>query len=154
VDVYKSDCQEKKFSVFERKGLSVGRFGANLPNAYLFRLDSHPETRNQKPMNTTTKTVIPVKGSDTLATIAKAMGAHPDGHVYSFTCKVELQGVEIKTATAATVSNGDREAVLNVLSPAERKVIAKFNDLCKEAARDRVKSGVTYRQTWNGTIKA
>jgi len=103
---------------------------------------------------TTTKAVsLPVKGTSTLAEIALAMGAQADGHAYTFNLSVEIVGEEITTKASASVSNADKESALVSLTPAERKAVAKFQDLCKANAMQRTDGQTATRTTWAGIVK-
>lgn len=103
---------------------------------------------------TTTKAVsLPVKGTSTLAEIALAMGASPDGHAYTFSLSVEIVGEEIETKASASVSNSDKESALASMTAAERKAVEKFNTLAKAAAAARVDGLTSTRTTWAGIVK-
>ena len=102
---------------------------------------------------TATKIAIPVKGSTTLAAIAEAMGARPDGHAYSFDLSIEIVGESIQAKSAAVTSNADKEAALASLTPAEREAVEKFNALCKASATARVDGQTIIKTTWQGIAK-
>ena len=111
--------------------------------------------------NTTTTTTkpsasmiaLPIKGTSTIAEIALAMGATPDGHAYSFTLALEIVGEEITTKASASISNADKESALASLTPAERKAVSKFQELCKANASQRVDGQTAKRVTWQGIAK-
>jgi hypothetical protein len=96
---------------------------------------------------------LPIKGSSTIAEIALAMGARPDGHAYSFNLSVEIAGEEIETKASASVSNADKENALASLTPAERKAVEKFQSLCKANAMQRTDGQTSTRATWQGIAK-
>ncbi len=102
---------------------------------------------------TASKVAIPVKGSTTLATIAEAMGARPDGHAYAFDLSIEIVGESIQAKSAAVTSNADKENALALLSPAERKAVAKWQDLCKASATARVEGQTIIKTSWQGIAK-
>lgn len=104
-------------------------------------------------VTTASKVAIPVKGSTTIAAIAEAMGAQADGHAYRFNLSVEIVGESIQAKSAAIVSNADKEAAMESLTPAERKAIEKFNSLCKASAAARVDGQSITKTTWNGIAK-
>ena len=81
------------------------------------------------------------------------MGATPDGHSYSFNLCVEIVGEEIETKASASISNADKESALASLTPAERKAVAKFQELAKAAAAARVDGLTSTRATWQGIAK-
>jgi hypothetical protein len=96
---------------------------------------------------------LPIKGTSTIAEIALAMGATPDGHSYSFNLSVEIVGEEITTKASASVSNADKESAFSFMSAAEKKAVEKFNTLCKAAALGRVEGLTSSRITWQGIAK-
>lgn len=102
---------------------------------------------------TASKVAIPVKGTTTLASIAEAMGARPDGHAYAFDLSVEIVGESIQAKSAAVTSNADKENALALLSPAERKAVAKWQDLCKASATARVEGQTITKTSWQGIAK-
>jgi hypothetical protein len=102
---------------------------------------------------TASKVALPIKGTTTLAEIALAMGATPDGHAYSFNLSVEIVGEEIETKASASVSNADKESAFTFMSAAEKKAVEKFQTLCKAAALGRVEGLTSTRTTWQGIAK-
>jgi hypothetical protein len=102
---------------------------------------------------TASKVALPIKGSTTIASIAEAMGASPDGHAYSFTLALEIVGEEIITKASASVSNDDKQSALASMTAAERKAVEKFNTLAKAAAAARVDGQTATRATWQGIAK-
>jgi hypothetical protein len=103
---------------------------------------------------TTHKTAIPCKGSDTIASLALALGAKADGHVYTFNASFEVSGETITTSAATAVSTADKETALGAMTPAERKAVDKFQRLAKEAAGVRTAGQTSTRTTWRGMVKA
>jgi hypothetical protein len=99
------------------------------------------------------KIALPIKGTSTIAEIALAMGASPDGHAYSFTLALEIVGEEITTKASASVSNDDKQSALASMTAAERKAVEKFNTLAKAAAAARVDGQTATRTTWQGIAK-
>jgi hypothetical protein len=99
------------------------------------------------------KIALPVKGTSTIAEIALAMGATPDGHAYSFTLALEIVGEEIITKASASISNVDKESALASMTPAERKAVEKFQTLCKANATQRTDGLTSTRTTWQGIAK-
>lgn len=110
-------------------------------------------TANTTKAATASKVALPIKGSTTLAVIAEAMGARPDGHAYSFDLSIEIVGESIEAKSAAVVSNADKEAAMESLTPAERKAIEKFHALCKASATARVEGQTITKTAWNGIVK-
>ena len=108
-------------------------------------------TTTQKP--SAGKIALPIKGTSTIADIALAMGASPDGHAYSFSLSVEIVGEEITTKSGANVSNADKESALASMTPAERKAVEKFQALCKANAAQRTDGQTATRTTWQGIAK-
>lgn len=102
---------------------------------------------------TTSKVAIPIKGSTTLAAIAEAMGARPDGHAYTFNLSVEIVGESIEAKSAAITSNADKENALASLTPAEREAVERFHSLCKASAMARVNGQTTIKTSWQGIAK-
>ena len=102
---------------------------------------------------TASKVAIPVKGSTTLAAIAEAMGARADGHAYAFDISVEIVGESIQAKSAAVVSNADKQAAMESLTPAERKAVEKFHTLAKASAAARVDGQVIVKTSWQGIAK-
>ena len=99
------------------------------------------------------KIALPIKGTSTIAEIALAMGATPDGHSYSFSLSIEIVGEEITTKASASVSNADKESAFTFMSAAEKKAVEKFQTLCKAAALGRVEGLTSTRTTWQGIAK-
>ena len=110
-------------------------------------------TANTTKAATASKVALPIKGSTTLASIAEAMGARPDGHAYTFNLSVEIVGEEIIAKSAAVTSNADKENALASLSPAERKAVEKFHALCKASATARVEGQTITKTAWQGIAK-
>jgi hypothetical protein len=102
---------------------------------------------------TASKVALPIKGSTTLAAIAEAMGARPDGHAYAFDLSIEIVGESIQAKSASVTSNADKENALASLTPAERKAVEKFNTLCKASATARVEGQTITKTTWQGIAK-
>lgn len=99
------------------------------------------------------KIALPIKGTSTIAEIALAMGASPDGHAYSFNLSVEIVGEEIETKASASVSNADKESALASMTASERKAVAKFIELSKANAMQRTDGQTATRTTWQGIAK-
>jgi hypothetical protein len=108
----------------------------------------------QKTKTKTTAVAIPVRGSTTIAQLADALGARPDGHAYTFRADFEIVGKREMVKASASISNADKEGVLAALTPAEKKAVEKFQRLCKEAAAARTDGVENPRETWNGIVKA
>jgi hypothetical protein len=102
---------------------------------------------------TTEKVTIPVRGTDTIAKIAEAMGAEADGHSYVFNVKIEVVGTEIIAKAGASRSRADDEAALAQMTSAEKKAVAKFIELSKAAAAARVDGQEIVKKSWAGFVK-
>jgi hypothetical protein len=96
---------------------------------------------------------LPIKGTSTIAEIALAMGASPNGHAYSFNLSVEIVGEEIETKASASVSNDDKQSALASMTASERKAVEKFQALCKANAAQRMDGQTATRTTWQGIAK-
>jgi hypothetical protein len=119
---------------------------------YLLRMANTTTTTTTK-ANASQLIAFPIKGTSTIAEIALAMGASPDGHAYSFTLALEIVGEEITTKASASVSNADKESALASMTTAERKAVAKFQELCKANAMQRTGGQTATRTTWQGIAK-
>ena len=102
---------------------------------------------------TTEKVTIAVRGTDTIAKIAEAMGAEPDGHSYIFNVKIEVVGTEIIAKAGASRSRADDEAALAQMTSAEKKAVAKFIELSKASATTRVDGQEIVKKSWQGFVK-
>ena len=108
-------------------------------------------TTTQKP--STSKIVLPVRGTDTIAKIAEAMGAEADGHSYIFNVKIEVVGTEIIAKAGASRSRVDDEAALAQMTSVEKKAVAKFIELSKASAATRVDGQEIVKKSWQGFVK-
>jgi hypothetical protein len=117
------------------------------------RLHHMTTTTTTTPKPSASKIALPIKGTSTIAEIALAMGASPDGHAYGFTLALEIVGEEITTKASASVSNADKESALASMTASERKAVEKFQALCKANAAQRTDGQTATRTTWQGIAK-
>lgn len=144
-----------------RHGFSSRRFARHEMNASNVRIlkplphdkKMHTATTNTPKAATACEVALPIKGTTTIAAIAEAMGARPDGHSYSFNLSVEIVGESIEAKAAAVTSNVDKENALAQLSSAERKAVAKWQDFCKASAAARVDGQTVIKTVWNGIAR-
>lgn len=102
--------------------------------------------------------VVPVKGTDSIATLAKALGAKADGHSYSFAARFEVCGEATVVARSAAVSAADRDQAVSELSLRDQETFARLSTFVAERAKAIAEARVTgqsaTRETWRGFVRA
>lgn len=102
--------------------------------------------------------VVPVKGTDSIASIAKALGAKADGHAYSFSAHFEVCGEAVKVARSAAVSASDRDQAVAELSVRDQESFARLSAFVAERASalaaQRVAGQSATREVWRGFVRA
>jgi hypothetical protein len=102
--------------------------------------------------------VVPIKGTDSIASIAEAFGAKADGHAYTFTATFELCGEASIVARSSSPSKEDRAEAVAELSlrdqAAWERIHAFVESRAKEIATARVEGETVEKRTWRGFVRA